>query len=132
MRLPEARSLVPGFRYGVICPMAVTVPLLSFTRGFEPVMQAVIATFGATCCGGLVAFATGSHPIITNPSFALLMTTFLFVNVLQRLRLRAATCVTTCTWLCYADRGPGDPVRRPGGRSPWNSSSCWSPRRSGS
>jgi signal transduction histidine kinase len=53
--VPDAARWIWVIRYAIVCPIALVVLALSFTRWFKPVMQPVVAAFAALNGLGIVA-----------------------------------------------------------------------------
>ena len=98
---PEARLALRIVRFGILCPLALGLLILSARPGFRRWVQAASGLFGTVACGVLVLNIVWTHPGMRGQFSGLLIASLLIVSPNLELRFPAALALITITFLAY-------------------------------
>jgi signal transduction histidine kinase len=92
--VPDIKETAWVIRYAVVCPLAMAVLALSFTRGFERWMQALLSTMYLIGCLGIIVMIAIAQPPGSHLYYAGLLLGMTFGFTVLRLRFAHATATT--------------------------------------
>jgi class 3 adenylate cyclase len=99
--VPDVAGSIWIIRYAIVCPVAIVVLGLTFTRSFKAVSQPVLAGLAALCGLGIVAMVAIADPSASALYYAGLLLVIPYAYSLLRLRFVYATAAAVVILVGY-------------------------------